>query len=152
MCAVMRESSGPRNAPTSSPKFYTVHCSAMFPLLLWSVLVSSCSGYVDWIYPSDEDNGLVFNYIDTVYFTWTSNIGDPYMNLWCAPSPTDAQSPTYGKTRLALRDLPHPFAIPRRKTPQKENQALKCGEKYSIPQRSLNQWHKPSVIPIQGLL
>lgn len=104
MCAVMR--SGPRYAPTSFPAFYNFHCSAIFPLLLWSVLVSSCSGYVNCIYPSQNDTRFVFNYIDTVYFTWTSNITDPYMNLWCAPSPTSPQSSTYGKIHLAPTDPP----------------------------------------------
>ncbi|KAL2056352.1 hypothetical protein ABVK25_003375 [Lepraria finkii] len=76
-------------------KFKNVHCTAIFFLLVWSVFVSSCSGFVNWIYPGVETSGLTFNYIDTVYFTWTSSIADPYMNLWCAPSNTSAQSKTY---------------------------------------------------------
>ena len=151
MCAVMRESSNPRYARTSPPKFFNLHCSAIFPLLLWSALASSCSGYVNWIYPSKEDNGLVFNYIDTVYFTWTSSITGPYMNLWCAPTPTSAQSSTYGKIYPALRNPPHHSPSPGRETPQKENQSLTCGETYSIPQQSINERHKPSVIPLQRI-
>ena len=149
---MMRESGEPPFDFMSSSRLPNFHCSAIFSLFLWSVLIPSCRGYVNWIYPSKEDNDLVFNYIDTVYFTWTSSIRDPYMNLWCAPSPTVAQSSTYGRSHLALRD-PQPIQSPSPggKPPKRINQALKCGETYSVPRRSLNQWHKPSVIPIQRL-
>lgn len=55
-------------------------------------LVSSCSAYVDWIYPDPQKKGDTYNYIDTVYFTWTSNITDLWMNLWCAPNSSTRQS------------------------------------------------------------
>ena len=123
----MRESSDPRYAPASFPRYHNLHCSAIFPFLLRSFLVSSCSGSVNWIYPSKEEEGnsLVFNYIDTVYFTWTSNITDPYMNLWCSHTPSGPQTSTYSKTHPALRDPPHPFSIIREKYPHQEIQLLK---------------------------
>ena len=114
MRIVVRESSGSHNVTTS---FLSLHCSAIFRLLLCSVLVSSCNGYANVIYPSEEDTPLTFNYIDTVNFTWISNITDPWMNLWCSPTPTSAQSHTYGKAYLAPRKAPHPFAIPRQENP-----------------------------------
>ena len=49
--------------------------------------------------------GMTFNYIDTVYFTWTSDINGPWMNLWCAPSPNANQSKTYGKSHFQIEDL-----------------------------------------------
>ena len=66
-------------------------------LLVCSVFVVPCEGYVTWVYPSDNDTGLTFNYIDTVYFTWKSSISGPWMNLWCAPNHTSPQSSTFGK-------------------------------------------------------
>lgn len=39
--------------------------------------------------------GMTFNHADTVYFTWTSDIDGPWMNLCCAPSPSANQSKTY---------------------------------------------------------
>ena len=73
---------------------------AVRPLVLfaWVGLVPACYGYVDWIYPGDGDHDLTFNYIDVVYFTWSSSIAEPWMNLWCAPSPSDPQSKVYGKS------------------------------------------------------
>jgi hypothetical protein len=73
-------------------------CSAMLYLLFWGILVLPCSGWVTWIYPVTPN--LTFNYIDVVYFTWTSDITEAeqaWMNLWCAPSPTAPQSSIYGK-------------------------------------------------------
>lgn len=71
------------------------------------ILVSFCSGSVDWIYPSAQMTGMTFNYIDTVYFTWTSDIDGPWMNLWCAPSPSANQSKTYGKSHFQIADPVH---------------------------------------------
>ncbi|KAK4694506.1 hypothetical protein P7C71_g3092, partial [Lecanoromycetidae sp. Uapishka_2] len=70
------------------------HHSIIAFLLASSIHILPCSGYVNWIYPSNTTTGLVFNYIDTVYFTWTSSITDPYMNLWCTPSDSTQQSST----------------------------------------------------------
>ena len=67
-------------------------------LFVWANLVSACCGYVDWIYPSIQDTDLTFNYIDVVYFTWVSSVDKPWMNLWCAPSPSESQSKEYGKS------------------------------------------------------
>ena len=103
----MRESSEPRFELMISYSSQNVHCSTIFFLLLWNLLIGSCSGYVNWIYPGVENTGLTFNYIDIVYFTWTSNITGPWMNLWCAPTTTSSQSKTYGKTHLAFRNQTH---------------------------------------------
>lgn len=75
----------------------SVYHSIVSLLLASSIYVLPCSGFVDWIYPIHNKTGLVCNYIDTVYFTWTSNITDPYMNLWCTPSGSTVQCSTYGK-------------------------------------------------------
>ena len=85
-------------------RLQNVFGSAMFFLLLWSILMISCNGYVDWIYPNSSipNGALTFNYIDTVYFTWTSSISSPWMNMWCGTT-TTAQSSTYGKIHIALR-------------------------------------------------
>ena len=85
-----------------------IHRRTIYFSLLCSVLVTSCSGYVDWIYPSNDDKGLTFNYIDTVYFTWTSSIDEPWMNLWCAPNHSSPQSSTYGKIDIALSHAMRP--------------------------------------------
>ena len=84
---------------------WNAHCSTIFSLalLVWTNFVPSCNGYVNWIFPGPEDSGLTFNYDDTVYFTWTSNITDPWMNLWCAPNQSSHQSSTYGKTCITLK-------------------------------------------------
>ncbi len=67
-------------------------------LLIWGALLPLCWGYVDWIYPGPLNHNLTFNYIDSVYFTWASSVEVPWMNLWCAPSPSDAQSINYCKS------------------------------------------------------
>lgn len=69
-----------------------VHCSLVLSLIVRSMLLPSCSGYVDWIYPNAETTGMTFNYNDVVYFTWTSNITSPWMKLWCKPSGTGNHS------------------------------------------------------------
>ena len=104
----MGESSDARFGLICFHRSQNIHCRAILFLLLWSVLVTSCSGYVDWIYPGNENKGLTFNYIDTVYFAWTSSIADPWMNLWCAPNDSSPQSLTYGKTHIALGDPMRP--------------------------------------------
>ena len=92
-CLVLR----PSLSGNIEKMFYAVQ---LFPLLLYCILASSCCGYVHWIYPNSLDHGLTFNYVDTVYFTWTSSIAEPWMNLWCAPNQTSPQSETYGKAHL----------------------------------------------------
>jgi hypothetical protein len=74
----------------------------LFSLLVWSILVSSSSSYVNWIYPASANTGLTFNYIDTVFFTWESGIADPWMNLWCAPNQTSPQSVLQGKVFVSV--------------------------------------------------
>ena len=77
----------------------TADYSNVFLVFLY-MLVPYCSGYVNWTYPGPENSGLTFNYKDIVYFTWTSSIDSPWMNLWCAPSHTKPQSSTYGKIHI----------------------------------------------------
>ncbi|KAL2036625.1 hypothetical protein N7G274_010651 [Stereocaulon virgatum] len=60
--------------------------TAVLILLIWNLLVSSCRGYVKWIYPNSDNSRSTFNYIDTVYFTWVSSIPDPSLSLWCGQS------------------------------------------------------------------
>ena len=98
--------------------------SAIFFLLLWSILMISCNGYVDWIYPNSgiPNGALIFNYIDTVYFTWTSSISSPWMNMWCGTT-TTAQSPTYGKTDLVFRGV---FVVLEQKIQKKTSSAEMC--------------------------
>lgn len=67
-------------------------------LLVFSVWVDVCCGYVDWIFPGPNNPNLTFNYIDIVYFTWASSVEQPYMNLWCSPTPSDPQSKDYRKS------------------------------------------------------
>lgn len=64
-------------------------------VFVMSVWVGQCCGYVGFIYPSPQDQNLTFNYIDVVYFTWTSNIAEPWMNLWCAHNSSVLQSHNY---------------------------------------------------------
>ena len=45
-----------------------------------------------WIYP-DPDSTAVFNYVDVVNTTWTSNLTNPYLILWCQEQTTDQASP-----------------------------------------------------------
>lgn len=76
-------------------------------LIVWIGLLPLCWGYVNWIYPGPLNNNLTFNYIDSVYFTWASSVEEPWMNLWCAPSPSDAQSRNYRKSHgPSLPNLP----------------------------------------------
>lgn len=98
----MRESSNPRFGLTVFYRFRNIHCSAIF-FFLWHLLITSCSGSINWVYPGAENTGLTFNYIDIVYFTWTSNFTSLWMDLWCAPNPTSPQSQNYGKTYQTLR-------------------------------------------------
>jgi hypothetical protein len=73
-------------------------CLAMFYLLVWGTFVIPCRGWVDWSYPASAN--LTFNYIDTVYFTWTSNISDLIggsLSIWCS---------TPGKLLVLHAELP----------------------------------------------
>ena len=72
-----------------------------------SIWVGLCCGYVGFIYPGNQDLNLTFNYIDVVYFTWTSSIDDPWMNLWCAVNSSVPQSIDYRKS-CAQCDTAHP--------------------------------------------
>lgn len=86
--------------------------------ILWlclCVCVPFCNGYVDWLYPGLNNSNLTFNYKYTVYFTWTSSITDPWMNLWCAPSLTAPQSSTYGEIQVYIEPLSHSDETKRRK-------------------------------------
>ncbi len=145
----MGESSDPRFDLVYFHRSQKIHCRAILFLILWNVLVTSCNGYVYWIYPDNENKGLTFNYIDTVYFTWISSIADPWMNLWCAPNHSSPQSSTYGKTHIASRDPMRPTWTP---GPTRRHRALKCNGLYSVPQRSINEWHESSVVPVQRVL
>ena len=78
-------------------RFENAHRGTIISLFFSSTLLSSCNGYVNWIYPGAETSGLVYNHVDTVYFTWVSNITGPSMNLWCAPSYSNIQSQSPGK-------------------------------------------------------
>ena len=66
------------------------------------VFIPPCTGYVNWIYPAASSTSLTYNYIDTVYFTWTSNITNPTLGLWCAT----ANSQTF-----VSRKPPFPFPV-----------------------------------------
>jgi hypothetical protein len=60
----------------------------MFYLLIWGIFVFPCSGWVDFVYPKAPK--LTFNYIDTIYITWTSDISqsaDPLLSIWCETKP-----------------------------------------------------------------
>ncbi|KAL2054958.1 hypothetical protein ABVK25_004780 [Lepraria finkii] len=64
------------------------------------VFIPPCTGYVNWIYPTARSTSLTYNYIDTVYFTWTSNITNPTLGLWCATanSQTFVSPPPWAST------------------------------------------------------
>ncbi len=76
-------------------------------LLVMAVWVGLSCGYVDFLFPGNRDHDLTFNYIDIVYFTWTSSIDGPWMNLWCAPNPNEPQSKDYC-TFYTSCDIIHP--------------------------------------------
>jgi len=51
---------------------------------LWFSTV--CAGpNVSWIYPESNTNPY-YNYRDSVFVSWESNISDPYLAQICAPS------------------------------------------------------------------
>jgi hypothetical protein len=57
----------------------------LLPILTVLILTPpQCSAYVNWIYPTAGSNSLTYNYIDTVYFTWQSDIIQPKLGLWCS--------------------------------------------------------------------
>lgn len=66
--------------------------------LIISFYVGLCQGYAAFIYPGHQDQYLTFNYVDIVYFTWTTSIAEPYMNLWCSPNSSVSQSDIYRKS------------------------------------------------------
>lgn len=59
-----------------------------------------------WIFPGPEDLSLIFNYMDTVFLTWTSNIDDEpylYMNLWCAKDPDQNENETHAISKVSIQ-------------------------------------------------
>ena len=63
----------------------TLKMLAAGQLFVMSIWVGVCRGYASFIYPGYRDQNLTFNYIDVVYFTWTSSIDGPWMNLCVLP-------------------------------------------------------------------
>ena len=123
----------------------------LWSLLIWGSLVSTCCGYVDFIYPSTQDKNLVFNYIDVVYFTWASSVDQPWMNLWCAPNPSLPQSKDYGKSYRQY----HPRSLNQHSTinqSSKNNQRkLTRMKRNSIPRPSPPQRQQPPILPLHRL-
>ena len=77
-------------------------------LLVSSIFVPGCGGNVKWIFPGPEDLSLIFNYMDTVFLTWTSDIDDEsylYMNLWCANDPDQIENQTHALGKVSTHIL-----------------------------------------------
>ena len=134
--AVHRLSESLKRMPQVIPSFF---------LLVWSLLVSSCSSYVNFIYPNSTDTGMTFNYIDTVYFTWTSSVVGPWMNLWCAPNQTSPQSKLQGKAFVSI-EPPIQF-----NQTHGGGKTLKSVESNSVPRPSVHKWHQPSILSVQRI-
>ena len=52
-----------------------------------------------WIYPNPNSTA-VFNYVDVVNTTWTSDFINPYLILWCQEQTTDNAATPFGAGTL----------------------------------------------------
>ena len=112
-------------------------------------LVPACYGYIIWIYPGKGNNNLTCNYVDVVYFRWASDANDPWVNLWCAPSPSEPQSKDYGNTCAQV----HAAYKTVKKSPKnggskRGHESSHCMKRNGIPKANADQGLKPSIIPL----
>lgn len=59
-------------------------------LLLFTLNLPACDGWVNWIYPPFGVGQITYNYLDEVWFTWQSNYTDPGLYMYCVQESINA--------------------------------------------------------------